>query len=306
MGQQAGALPSARLRAARWPSPLHGPWPYLVPALVWFAVFGVFPFLYTIVVSVSDWSTASHPIIGLRHYANLLQDGALLASLNATAIFAVATLCLSFVLGFGAALLLASEDLYAASFFRSILILPYVISPVVVGISFRLMLHPILGIINYLLGTTGKDWFGSPDTAMLSVVLITSWELTPFFAIILLAGLLALPRDPYDAARVDGAGTVQAFRYLTLPLLRPVCQVALLMGVIDVLKVFAIIYATTLGGPASLTEVIGLYIWRTGFRFYRLDYAAAMAVVLVAGIAVLAFLTMRALGEQGLTEGGAP
>jgi multiple sugar transport system permease protein len=109
---------------------------------------------------------------------------------------------------------------------------------------------------------------------------------------------LSLPREPYEAARLDGAGDLQLFRYLTMPLLRPVCQVALLMGLVDVLKVFAIIYATTDGGPARLTEVIGLYIWRTGFRFYRLDYASAMAIALVIAISALAFVMMRALGER--------
>ena len=138
--------------------------------------------------------------------------------------------CCSFVLGFGVALLLASDDLWGKSFFRSVLILPYVISPVVVGVSFRLMMHPILGVLNYVLGTPGRDWLGSPASAMSSVIAITVWELTPFFAIILLAGLLSLPREPYEAARLDGAGDILMFRYLTLPLLRPVCQVALLMG----------------------------------------------------------------------------
>jgi len=304
MQQRARALPEAAL-AQRWRWPIREPWLYLAPALVWFAVFAVFPLFYTVVVSVSDWSIADHPVVGFRHYAALLQDTALLASIRATAIFTVGTLALAFVLGFAIALLLASDLLYASSFFRSVLILPSVISPVVVGISFRLMLHPILGVINYVLGTTGRDWLGSPDTAMLSVILITVWELTPFFALILLAGLLALPRDPYDAAKVDGAGVLATFRFLTLPLLRPVCQVGLLMGVIDVLKVFAIIFATTQGGPAGLTEVLGLYIWRTGFRFYRLDYAAALAVVFVIAIAVLAWFTMRALGERSQSETGA-
>lgn len=277
---------------------LHGPWPYLAPALIWFAVFAAFPLIYTVNVSLRDWKDADHPLVGLRHYASMLGDSALLASLRATALFSGGTLALSFVIGFALALLLASDDLYGKAFFRSILILPYVISPVVVGVSFRIMLHPILGVLNYVTGTVGQDWLGSPATAMPTVILITVWELTPFFAIILLAGLLALPRDPYDAARVDGADTLQAFRYLTLPLLRPVCQVALLMGVIDVLKVFAIIYATTEGGPARLTEVIGLYVWRTGFRFYRLDYAAALSVILIAAIALMAYATMRALGDR--------
>jgi multiple sugar transport system permease protein len=274
-----------------------GPWLYLAPALAWFAVFAVFPLIYTLNVSVSDWSAPDRPFVGLRHYSEMLGDGALLLSVRATVIFSVSTLLFSFVLGLGVALLLASDDLWGKTFFRSVLILPYVISPVVVGVAFRLMMHPILGVLNYVLGTTGRDWLGSPQSAMSSVIAITVWELTPFFAIILLAGLLSLPREPYEAARLDGAGDWQMFRFLTLPLLRPVCQVALLMGVVDVLKVFAIIYATTEGGPARLTEVIGLYIWRTGFRFYRLDYAAAMAIVLVVVISLIAWLMMRALSE---------
>lgn len=275
-----------------------GPWLYLAPAIAWFAVFAVFPLIYTLNVSVSDWSAADRPFVGLRHYAEMLEDTALRLSVRNTIIFSVSTLVFSFVLGFGVALLLASDDLWGKSFFRSVLILPYVISPVVVGVSFRLMMHPILGVLNYVLGTPGRDWLGSPASAMSSVIAITVWELTPFFAIILLAGLISLPREPYEAARLDGAGDIQMFRYLTLPLLRPVCQVALLMGLVDVLKVFAIIYATTDGGPARLTEVIGLYIWRTGFRFYRLDYAAAMAIVLVIVISLLAFVMMRVLSER--------
>ncbi|MFN8524013.1 MAG: sugar ABC transporter permease [Chloroflexota bacterium] len=273
-------------------------WIYLGPALVWFAVFAIFPLVYTINVSVSDWSNPDRPFVGLRHYQNLLNDGALISSLRATAIFSTSALGFSFGLGFACALLLSSENLWGKAFFRSVLILPYIISPVVVGVAFRLMMHPILGVLNYVLGTPAWDWLGSPNLAMISVVAIAVWELTPFFAIILLAGLLSLPREPYDAARIDGAGNLQVFRYLTLPLMRPVCQVALLMGVIDVLKVFAIIYSTTEGGPARLTEVIGMYVFRTGFRFYRLDAAAAMAMLLVVGIAILAFVTMRALGER--------
>ena len=294
-------LQPARVEQARPATSRHinfGPWLYLAPAIAWFALFAVFPLIYTLNVSVSDWSAPDHPFVGFRHYAEMIGDGALRLSIRNTVIFSVSTLVCSFVLGFGVALLLASDDLWGKSFFRSVLILPYVISPVVVGVSFRLMMHPILGVLNYVLGTTGRDWLGSPTSAMSSVIAITVWELTPFFAIILLAGLLSLPREPYEAARLDGAGDILMFRYLTLPLLRPVCQVALLMGLVDVLKVFAIIYATTDGGPARLTEVIGLYIWRTGFRFYRLDYAAAMAIVLVIVISLLAFLMMRVLSER--------
>ena len=285
-------------RGRRARRPAAEPWLYLAPALVWLAAFAIFPLVYTVNLSLRHLADPAQPMVGLRHYVELFNDPALLGSLRATAIFSVGTLSLSFVLGFAIALLLASEDLYGQAFFRTLIILPYLISPIVIGVAFRLMLHPILGVVNYVLGTRGVNWLGGANTAMLSVILITTWELTPFFALILLAGLLALPQEPYDAARVDGATRWQLFRYLTFPLLRPVSMLVLLIGVIDVLKVFAIIFASTEGGPARLTEVIGLYIYRTGFRFYRLDYASALAVVLVVGIAGIAFLTMRALGER--------
>jgi multiple sugar transport system permease protein len=283
--------------AARAPQiPEH--WLYLGPALLWFLAFSVFPLIYTVNVSLRDWGSADRPFVGLAHYAEMLGDESLHESLRITGVFALGAVSLSFVLGFAIAMLLANEDLWGKTFFRSVLILPYVISDVVVGTSFRVMFHPILGVVNYVLGTQGTDWFGSPDLALFSITMAVVWHLTPFFAIILLAGLLSLPKEPFEAARIDGAGAWHLFRYLTLPLMRPVCQVALLMGVIDVLKVFAIVYTTTQGGPARLTEVVGMYVFRTSFRFYRLDYGSAMAVVLVIAIALLAFLMMKALSAN--------
>jgi multiple sugar transport system permease protein len=275
------------------------PWLYLGPALLWFLVFSAFPLIYTVNMSLRDWGSADQAFIGFANYAEMLSDQSLYHSLRTTVIFAFGAISLSFVLGFAIAVLLANEDLWCKTFFRSILILPYVISDVVVGISFRLMFHPILGVMNYVLGTRGWDWFGSPDLALPSIILVVVWHLTPFFAIILLAGLLSLPKAPYEAARIDGAGNWLLFRHLTLPMMRPVCQVVLLMGVIDVIKVFGIVFTTTDGGPARLTEVVGMYVFRTGFRFYRFDYASAMAIGVVAAVAVLAVLAMRALRERG-------
>jgi multiple sugar transport system permease protein len=274
------------------------PWLYLGPALVWFVMFSAFPLAYTINMSLRDWGGADQSFVGLANYAEMIGDSSLYQSLRTTAIFALGAIGLSFVLGFAIALLLANEDLWGKAFFRSVLILPYVISDVVVGISFRLMFHPILGVMNYVLSTRGWDWFGSPNLALTSIILAVVWHLTPFFAIILLAGLLSLPKEPYEAARIDGAGSWCLFRHLTLPMMRPVCQVVLLMGVIDVIKVFAIVFTTTDGGPARLTEVVGMYVFRTGFRYYRLDYASSIALGVVVAVAILAILAMRALSER--------
>lgn len=280
----------------RWVIPEH--WRYLGPAALWFATFAIFPIVYTVNLSFRNWKDPDLPLVGFRHYAEMLDDAALLESMRATGLFAFGTLTLSFLLGLAIAVLLSAHDLPGKAFFRTVLILPYVISPIVVGLSFKVMLHPVFGVVNYIFGTIGRNWLGSLETAMATVVVVTAWELTPFFAIILLAGMLSLPQEPYQAARVDGANAWQIFRYLTLPLLRPVCQVVLLIGVIDVLKAFGIIFALTLGGPGRLTAVVGYYVFDVGFRHYRIDYAAALSVVLIALVALIALLTMRALGEQ--------
>jgi hypothetical protein len=137
------------------------PWLYLGPALLWFLVFSAFPLIYTVNMSLRDWGSADQTFIGFANYAEMLGDQSLYHSLRTTVIFAFGAISLSFVLGFAIAVLLANDDLWCKTFFRSILILPYVISDVVVGISFRLMFHPILGVMNYVLGTPGWDWFGA-------------------------------------------------------------------------------------------------------------------------------------------------
>ncbi len=296
--QESGNVASAVVSPIRSRRLIAEHWTYLGPAVLWFGFFAIFPILYTINLSFRDWKSPDLPFVGFRHYAEMLEDPSLLESMQATALFAIGTLALSFVSGLAIALLLSSNDLPAKAFFRSILILPYVISPIVVGLSFKVMLHPVFGVFNYIFGTVGRNWLGSTESAIITVVFVAAWSLTPFFAVILLAGILSLPQEPFQAARVDGASSWQAFRYLTLPLLRPVCQVVLLIGVIDVLKAFGIIYALTLGGPGRQTAVVGYYVFDVGFRFYRIDYAAALSVVLIAIVGVIAFFTMRALGEQ--------
>jgi multiple sugar transport system permease protein len=160
-------------------------WLYLGPALLWFLLFSLFPLIYTVNVSLRDWGSADQPFVGLANYAEMINDPSLYHSVRATAIFAFGAISLSFLLGFAIALLLANDDLWGRAFFRSILILPYVISDIVVGISFRLMFHPVLGVMNYVLNTPGWDWFGSPNLALASIMMIVVWHLTPFFAIIL-------------------------------------------------------------------------------------------------------------------------
>ena len=157
---------------------------------------------------------------------------------------------------------------------------------VVVGVIWQLMLNPNFGAINGTLKYFGIDtesltWTASPRLAMLSVILVDVWQWTPFVFLVLLAGLQAIPQEPYEAALVDGSNNWQTFRHVTLPLLKPAILIALLLRTMDLLRVFDHIFILTEGGPGFATETLSLYIYRTAFRFSNFGYAAAMSFVLL-------------------------
>ena len=286
-------------RAVERPRPRQlEPWLYLLPALAWFLLLVVYPLGYVVDLSFRNWRQPDRPYVGLAHYATLVQDERLWSSLQTTLVFGLASGAASFALGLALALLLSCDRLKWPGLFRSLILLPYLVSPIAAGLTWKLMLAPVDGIINYLLGTRGTDWLGSPGLALPAVIAVAVWQWIPFHAVVLMAGLLALPREPYEAAQLDGANALQAFRSLTLPLLRPVIQVAILINMIDVLKVFALVFALTEGGPGRLTEVVGWYVYQMGFRFLRVDYASALALFLVAVTALMTVGLMRATAER--------
>jgi multiple sugar transport system permease protein len=175
--------------------------------------------------------------------------------------------------------------------------------PVVVAVIWRLILNPEFGVLNGTLRslglhTAGLTWFGSERTAMLSVILVDVWQWTPFLFLLLLAGIQGLPVEPFEAARVDGASSFQIFRRLTLPMLRPVIAIAVLLRTMDLLRVFDQIFILTQGGPGFATETVTLYIYRTAFRYWNFGYAAAMSFVLLAATTVIARAFLRLLRQQ--------
>src|SRR5712692_5209016 len=158
--------------------------------------------------------------------------------------------------------------------------------PVVVGVVWRLMLNPDFGAINGTLKGAGVNtealtWTASPMLAFASVIAVDIWQWSPFMFLVLLAGLQAIPQEPYEAAVIDGSSTWQTFRHVTLPLLRPAILIALLLRTMDLLRVFDQIFILTQGGPGFSTETVSLYIYRTAFRFFDFGYAAAMSFVLL-------------------------
>jgi multiple sugar transport system permease protein len=175
--------------------------------------------------------------------------------------------------------------------------------PVVVGIVWRLMLNPNFGAINgtlkgFGINTDALLWTASPRLALFAVIMVDVWQWTPFMFLVLLAGLQAIPQEPYEAALVDGSSTWQTFRHVTLPLLKPAILIALLLRTMDLLRVFDQIFILTEGGPAFATETISLYIYRAAFRFSDFGYAAAMSFVLLILTNIVSLFYIRLLQHQ--------
>lgn len=257
------------------------PYLLLAPAVAILLLLSVYPLVYAVIVSLQ--STSGEWTLG--NFTRLLEDRFFRVSLMQTLIIAAGALGGEFVIGLSLALLLDSQ-IRARNLIRVMLLIPMMLPPVVAAVTWRLIFNPNFGLINGMLAGWGVDtsrltWLGSPSLALLSVILVDVWEWTPFMFLILLAGLQAIPREPYEAAMIDGATSWQTFRHITLPLLKPAILVALLLRTMDLLRIFDQIFILTQGGPGFATETVSLYIYKTAFRFFDFGYASAMSFVLL-------------------------
>jgi multiple sugar transport system permease protein len=206
---------------------------------------------------------------------------------------------IEFILGMLAALLL-NHEIKGKGLFRSFILLPMMCTNVVIGLTWRLLLNYQYGLVNYYLGQLGIlpiEWLSSPKVAMTSVVIVDVWNTTSFVALMLLAGLQSLPEEPFEAARMDGASSLQTFYYLTLPLLRPIILVVLLWRFIDTFRIFDVIYLLTAGGPARVTETVSIYVYRYGFQSFNLGIAAAAAFIMLLIMLAIAGVLARAINR---------
>lgn len=274
------------------------PYLLLAPAVLLLLALTVYPLVYSVLVSLQTtegtWTT--------NNFARLFEDGFFRVALLQTLIYAVVSLGAEFLLGLVLALLLDSQ-IRARNLFRALLLIPVMLPPVVVAVIWRLILNPNFGVLNSTLAgwgldTSGLTWLASPSLALPSVILVDIWEWTPFMFLILLAGLQAIPQEPYEAALIDGATQWQILRYITLPLLRPAMLVALLLRATDLLRVFDQVFILTQGGPGFATETVSLYIYKTAFRFSDFGYAAAMSFVLLLLANLVSISLLRLLGQR--------
>ncbi|MHA1565115.1 MAG: carbohydrate ABC transporter permease [Alphaproteobacteria bacterium] len=221
---------------------------------------------------------------GLDNYVQMMGDGRFWHSLRLTGIYTVSSVTLQMVIGLGLALLVMQIPA-GQWLFRIAAILPIVLAPVVVGLFWRtLMLAPEFGIVDFLFRAVGLgqvNWLGSPTPALISVIIIHTWQWTPFAFLVLLASLAALPPDVFEAARIDKANAVQRFFYITLPLIRPAVIVVIIMRSMIALSAFAAIFAATGGGPGTASEILNLYAYKTSFVELNFGYGSALAVALL-------------------------
>jgi multiple sugar transport system permease protein len=261
-------------------------WALTLPGLAALSLIVLFPLLFTIFTSFYDYTLLHRSydtFIGLENYREAFAANYFGESLWVTLKFVVAVVLLEFLLGFTVALMLNGVTRFKDIYYL-ILLMPLLINPVVVALIWRMFLHPELGIVNYLLSLIGigpVNWLGDVRVAFWTVVLVDIWHQVSFMIVLLLAGLSALPREPYEAARMDGATTLQAFLHVTLPLMRPVIVVTLLIRLIFAVKTFDLVFIMTRGGPGTSTDLISYFIYRSAFFGLDIGQASAISVVLL-------------------------
>jgi len=266
---------------------------FILPAVAVIAAVIVFPWLFTLWMSVFDWRIGSSPsFVGLGNYVELIGNRRFLEAILHTLLFTAMAVAAPLVLGTAAALVF-NRRFPLRGLLRGAFVLPMMATPVAIALIWTMMFHPQQGVLNYLLSLVGigpSEWVYSPALALPCLVLVDVWQWTPLVMLIVLGGLASLPVDPFEAARLDGATGWQTFRHVTLPMLMPFILVAAVVRTIDALKTFDTIFVITQGGPGTASETINLYLYLQAFSFYQMGKASAVVVVfflLVVGLSLL-------------------
>jgi multiple sugar transport system permease protein len=278
----------------------------ILPAVVVLAVVVAYPLIYSFKTSLTslDLSSPGSHYVGFDNYSKVFHDSRFWNSAKVTLLFVVVAVTFELVLGFFIATLLARLA-RARRWVLPAVLLPMMVTPVIMGLMWKYMLSQDFGVINWFLQQLHlpvRDWLSNPSTALGALIAIDVWMWTPFMALILLAGLLSLPSAPFEAAAMDGASRWMTLRRVTLPLLKKVILVAVLLRSVDALQTFDVVFVTTKGGPGIKTELASFYAYKQGFEFFQMGYALAISWVLVIVTIVVAALYMRMIpqGEKKL------
>jgi multiple sugar transport system permease protein len=288
-------MPALALKRKQWE-----PFAFASPSLFLIALVIVFPLGYSFYLSLLNFDLAVGPdaeFVGLRNYTEaLLRDGRFLGSIWNTGVIIVPSLALELLLGLIIALLL-NRAIRGRPIVTALLAIPAMVSPVMAAMAWRMMYGVKFGAINNLGRQLGVidvyfDWFATPFISILAVVLVEVWHNTPFMMLVLLAGLQSIPQELYQAAKVDGASSWQSFWSITLPLLKFTMAVGVMIRMIDLTKIFGLIFILTFGGPGGATETLAFNTYLVGFKDFRMSYASALSYVIVIGVLILTLVFM--------------
>jgi multiple sugar transport system permease protein len=278
-------------------------WSMAVPAIILVLVIIIFPMFFAMSLGFLHWDLTipTKSFVFLENYATALSTPRVWGALRNSAYVAAAAVALEFVLGVSMALLLANQ-FPGRSFVVSIVIIPMMMAPVVVGETWRMLWDTRFGAVNHFLSlivghAVYLSWLSDPKLALPAIIITDVWQWTPFVFLIALAGLLAVDVELYEAAAIDGASPWKMLWMITLPVIRPVLLVAFLFRLLDGLKLFDIVYALTYGGPGYSTETYPFYLFQQGFAFGRFGYTAAASYIFLFLVLFIVIQLVRRVGE---------
>ena len=303
--RETAARAAARSGTGRWQVPTY--WPFVLPAIIIVGGVIVFPWAFTLWMSLHQWTIGGQSsFVGLANYLRLPTDPRFADAVVHTLYYTVLAVVLPLVFGTISAVVFHAR-FPLRGFLRGIFVMPMMATPVAIALVWTMMFHPQLGVLNYLLSLVGLPpqlWVFQPSTVIPSLVLVETWQWTPLVMLILLGGLAAIPTEPYESALIDGATRWQMFRHITLPMIAPFLMVAAIIRTIDAVKSFDIIYAITQGGPGTASETINLYLYSVAFAYYDIGYGSAIAVVFFVLVVALAALLLILRNRTKWTEVG--
>ena len=278
-------------------------WFFVAPSMIVVLLVTIFPTVYSLGLSLFKWeiNLQDKPFIGLGNYLQLVQDERFIHSIWVTLLITVVGVSVELAMGFAFAMVVFRK-VKAQRLVVGLMLLPVMVMPVVVGLTWRLLWDTQYGPINQIIGwIIGQPfhfvWLAQTWSALVAIITTEIWQWTPFMFLIILSGLATLDAEVFEAADIDGASGWVKFRHLTLPLMRPIILVALLIRGVDCLKSFDIIFTTTRGGPGTSTETITMYIYTVGYKFFRLGYGAAASFILLIVLAIVLTRLLKVLRD---------
>jgi multiple sugar transport system permease protein len=279
------------------------PWVLMAPTLIILFAIGVYPFLYSLYIAGHN-VVLSKPymprfFVGLYQYQALIQDAEFWQALGKTLLFTVQAVFIEFWLGLGLALLF-QRQLSGMSIMRVLILIPMILPPLVAALIWRYMFYPGAGLVTYYIGGVTRalglgeiPFLSDPTIAFQTLVFVDVWEWTPFMFLMLSAGLASIPRQPYEAAEIDGANAWRVFWTITMPLLRPAILIAVIIRTMDAFRTYELIVIMTRGGPGSATTTLNVFLTKTGLEFFDASKAAALSLIMMMIIIVMSFVFIR-------------